>query len=217
MWLFRFGFASPFKPHVSKRGYSHKGWYINRGQVTQGSNVVAVIIPREKKDRRTKMGRPIRVAIAGIGNCANSLISGVQWYKEFYAKAKPGDLIPGLVHETIGDYKVTDIEFVAAFDVDERKVGKDLCEAIFAETNMAYDYGVKMPRSGVTVQMGPVLDGVPEHLANFCIPVKVAKKDPDACNSIVDETGSRRLQFVPVKVCGGLLSSGYCVFPIGVV
>ena len=68
------------------------------------------------------MSKKIKVAIVGIGNCANSLVSGIEWYRQFYANAKPGDRVPGLIHETIADYKVTDIEVVAAFDVDERKV-----------------------------------------------------------------------------------------------
>ncbi|MBN1918898.1 MAG: inositol-3-phosphate synthase [Verrucomicrobia bacterium] len=128
--------------------------------------------------------KKIRVAVVGIGNCANSLVSGIQWYKQWYAGAKQGDRVPGLVHETIGGYKVTDIEFVAAFDVDARKVGKDLAEAIFTETNMAYDYGVKVPKTGVIVQKGPVLDGVPEHLANFpAAPVKIS----DAPELTLDE------------------------------
>ncbi|MEW5815430.1 MAG: myo-inositol-1-phosphate synthase [Spirochaetota bacterium] len=137
--------------------------------------------------------RSIRVAIAGIGNCANSIISGIQWYREFYKKAEPGSRVPGLVHETIQNYKVTDIEVVAAFDVDERKVGKDLSEAIFAETNMAYKYALKMPKTGVIVQMGPVLDGVPAHLANFEIPVKAAHKPPVDVVKVLKESGAEIL------------------------
>jgi myo-inositol-1-phosphate synthase len=144
------------------------------------------------------MSRTIKVAVAGIGNCATSLISGIQWYKEFYSKAKPGERVPGLVHEDIGGYKVTDIEVVAAFDVDERKVGKDLSEAIFAETNMTYDYGVNVPKTGVIVQMGPVLDGVPEHLANFDIPVKVAKCESCNIAQVLKDSGAEMLlNFLP--------------------
>jgi myo-inositol-1-phosphate synthase len=140
----------------------------------------------------------IKCAIVGVGNCANSLVSGVQWYKEYYKKAKPGDRVPGLVHEEIAGYKVTDLEFVAAFDVDERKVGKDLSEAIFAETNMAYDFGVKVPHMGVEVQMGPVLDGVPEHLANFFIPVIPAKRKPCNVAQVLRDSGAEiLLNFLP--------------------
>ena len=153
------------------------------------------LLGRRKLTTRSKS---IKVAIVGVGNCATSLVSGVEWYKKFYAKAKKGERVPGLVHEVIAGYKVTDIEFVAAFDVDERKVGKDLSQAIFTESNMAYDYGVKMPRSGVEVLMGPVLDGVPEHLATFAIPVKPAKKK--ACNvaKVLRESGAEILMnFLP--------------------
>jgi myo-inositol-1-phosphate synthase len=144
------------------------------------------------------MGQSIRTAIVGIGNCANSLVSGVQWYREFYANAKPGDRVPGLVHESIGDYKVTDIEFVAAFDVDERKVGKDLSEAIYSEANMAYRYDVNLAKLNVPVHMGPVLDGVPDHLANFHIPVKPARKDPCDVVKVLKDSGAEiLLNFLP--------------------
>jgi myo-inositol-1-phosphate synthase len=152
----------------------------------------------ETNERSVMMSKKIRVAIVGVGNCANSLVSGIQWYHEFYQQAKPASRVPGLVHEEIKGYKVTDIEFVAAFDVDSRKVGKDLSEAIFSEANMAYDYGVKMPRLNVPVQMGPVLDGVPEHLANFFIPVKPAKKDPcDVAKALKDSGAELLLNFLP--------------------
>ncbi|MBU6410164.1 MAG: inositol-3-phosphate synthase, partial [Verrucomicrobia bacterium] len=151
-------------------------------------------------DRQKNLGKGgiIKVAIVGVGNCANSLVSGIQWYKEFYAKAKNGDRVPGLVHEVIAGYKVTDIEFVAAFDVDERKVGQDLSKAIFTEANMAYDYGVKMPHLGVEVMMGPVLDGVPEHLATFDIPVKPAKQKPCDVAKVLRDSGAEiLLNFLP--------------------
>ena len=121
------------------------------------------------------MAGKIKVAVVGIGNCTHSLVAGIEWYKKYYQMKKADDRVPGLVHEVIGDYKVIDIEVVAAFDVDKRKVGKDLAEAIFAKTNMAYKYDVDVPNLGVTVQMGPVLDGVPGHLANFPIcPVEIS-------------------------------------------
>jgi len=147
---------------------------------------------------RSAAQKKIKVAIVGVGNCANSLVSGIQWYREFYAKAKPGDRVPGLVHEVISGYKVTDIEVVAAFDVDERKVGKDLSEAIFTEANMAYDYGVQVPHTGVEVLMGPVLDGVPEHLATFDIPVRPAGKKPCDVAKVLKAGGAEiLLSFLP--------------------
>ena len=78
----------------------------------------------------------IRVAIVGVGNCASSLIQG----RTYYADAKEGDLIPGLMHVNLGGYHVRDVEFVAAFDVDREKVGKDLSEAIFAGQNNTFTF-----------------------------------------------------------------------------
>ncbi|TDL44783.1 inositol-3-phosphate synthase [Kocuria rosea] len=98
---------------------------------------------------------PIRVAVAGVGNCASSLIQGVH----FYAGADPAATVPGLMHVQFGDYHVSDIEFVAAFDVDAAKVGLDLCEAIGAGQNNTLVFA-SVPHSGVTVQRGPTLDGL---------------------------------------------------------
>ncbi|MGB9717618.1 MAG: inositol-3-phosphate synthase [Thermoproteota archaeon] len=102
------------------------------------------------------MGR-IRVAIAGVGNCASALVQGVYFYRE-----KEGDSI-GLAHPEIGGYRPGDIEFVAAFDVSRRKVGKDLSEAIFEKPNNTIRFQ-EVPRTGVTVKRGPVLDGVGRYL-----------------------------------------------------
>ncbi|MGQ1796622.1 inositol-3-phosphate synthase [Kocuria oceani] len=98
---------------------------------------------------------PIRVAVAGVGNCASSLIQGVH----FYADADPGETVPGLMHVVFGDYHVSDVQFVAAFDVDAAKVGVDLCEAIGAGRNNTLAFA-SVPHTGVTVQRGPTLDGL---------------------------------------------------------
>ena len=97
----------------------------------------------------------IRVAIAGVGNCASSLVQGVH----FYADADPTTPVPGLMHVAFGDYHVRDIEFVAAFDVDATKVGTDLSEAIGASENNTIKL-CDVPSTGVTVQRGPTLDGL---------------------------------------------------------
>lgn len=97
----------------------------------------------------------IRVAIAGVGNCASSLIQGVH----YYADADPTSKVPGLMHVQFGDYHVRDLEFVAAFDVDAKKVGFDLSEAINASENNTITI-CDVPPLGVTVQRGPTLDGV---------------------------------------------------------
>jgi myo-inositol-1-phosphate synthase len=100
----------------------------------------------------------VRVAIVGVGNCASSLVQGV----EYYRKADPGDRVPGLMHVTFGDYHVSDLEFVAAFDVDAKKVGRDLAEAIVASENNTIKLA-DVPPTGVTVQRGPTYDGLGEY------------------------------------------------------
>lgn len=100
----------------------------------------------------------IRVAIAGVGNCASSLIQGVH----FYADADPAGKVPGLMHVTFGPYHVSDIEFVTAFDVDEKKVGLDLSEAICASENNTIKIA-DVPPLGVRVQRGPTLDGLGDY------------------------------------------------------
>lgn len=97
----------------------------------------------------------VRVAIAGVGNCATSLIQGVHYYRD----ADPAGTVPGLMHVTFGDYHVSDVQFVAAFDVDDKKVGKDLSEAINASENNTIHIA-DVPTLGVEVQRGPTLDGL---------------------------------------------------------
>ena len=101
---------------------------------------------------------PVKVAIAGVGNCANSLIQGVA----FYADAVEGAVIPGLMHNRLGPYAVGDIEFVAAFDVDSLKVGEDLSVAMWASQNSTFRFA-EVGASGVVVQRGPTLDGLGEY------------------------------------------------------
>ncbi|MFI5068559.1 MAG: inositol-3-phosphate synthase [Streptosporangiales bacterium] len=100
----------------------------------------------------------VRVAIVGVGNCASSLVQGVEYYKD----ADPGGRVPGLMHVAFGPYHVRDVEFVAAFDVDAKKVGRDLAEAIGASENNTIKI-CDVPPTGVTVQRGPTLDGLGEY------------------------------------------------------
>src|SRR5688572_22674088 len=102
--------------------------------------------------------RTIRIAIAGVGNCASSLVQGISYY------AAPDADPTGLLHRELGGYRVADIEPVAAFDIDVRKVGRPLEEAIFAPPNNTTVFHRAVNPSSVTVQMGPVLDGVGEHM-----------------------------------------------------
>jgi myo-inositol-1-phosphate synthase len=97
----------------------------------------------------------VRVAIVGVGNCASSLVQGVEYYRH----ADPTDRVPGLMHVTFGDYHVSDVTFVAAFDVDAKKVGRDLAEAIVASENNTIKI-CDVPPTGVMVQRGPTLDGL---------------------------------------------------------
>ena len=98
---------------------------------------------------------PIRVAIVGVGNCASSLVQGVEYYKN----AEPGTRVPGLMHVQFGEYHVSDLKFVAAFDVDAKKVGFDLAEAIGASENNTIKFADVAP-TGITVQRGRTLDGL---------------------------------------------------------
>jgi len=101
----------------------------------------------------------IRVAIVGVGNCASALIQGV----EYYRNAKENEFVPGLMHVKFGNYHVRDIKFVAAFDVNKLKIGKDLSEAIFTEPNCCARFA-EVPKLGVKVLSSPILDGVASHM-----------------------------------------------------
>jgi myo-inositol-1-phosphate synthase len=111
------------------------------------------------------MSGKIKVAVVGIGNCASSLIQGVEYYKDVISN---DELVPGLMHNIFGGYMIRDIEFVAAFDVDKRKVGKPLNKAIFEKPNNTKIFQKEIPKWGdVIVQKGPVMDGVAEHMAEY--------------------------------------------------
>ena len=97
----------------------------------------------------------VRVAIVGVGNCASSLVQGVEYYKD----ARPDQRVPGLMHVDLGGYHVRDVEFVAAFDVDAKKVGQDVAHAIASSENNTIKFA-DVPPTGVTVQRGPTLDGL---------------------------------------------------------
>lgn len=107
----------------------------------------------------------IRVAIAGLGNCASMLIQGIEYYKQ-----KGSDYTTGLITPLVGKYRVTDIQVVAAFDVSSQKVGKDISEAIFEKPNITQRI-VEMKKSGVKVELGPLLDGVAPHMTEVFSPL----------------------------------------------
>ncbi len=110
---------------------------------------------------------PIRIAIAGIGNCASSLLQGLAYYAKANSNSRNGHHAAGLLHPAIGGYRPSDIRVVAAFDIDERKVGKPLEAACLAEPNCTTQFLKRYPRYGVRVQMGPVLDGVAPHMRQY--------------------------------------------------
>ena len=118
--------------------------------------------------------KKVRVAIIGVGNCASSLVQGVQVYRD----AADGVFIPGLMHATLGGYHIGDIEFTAAFDVVEGKVGKDLAEAIYAYPNNTYRFA-EVPKLGVPVYRGMTHDGLGKYLS------EVVKKAPGPTDDIV--------------------------------
>jgi myo-inositol-1-phosphate synthase len=129
----------------------------------------------------------IRVAIVGVGNCAASLVQGVEYYKD----ANPNAQVPGLMHVQFGDYHVRDVKFVAAFDVDAKKVGQDLSAAIFASENNTIKIS-DVPPTGVTVQKGHTLDG----LGKYYREMVVESDEPSA--DIVKELKDKN---VDVLVC----------------
>ncbi len=107
----------------------------------------------------------IRVGIVGVGNCASSLVQGIEYYR--HTSRQEGFEHTGLMHFDLAGYLPHDLEVACAFDIDERKVGQPLHQAIFAKPNKAIDIWTELPEYGVTVAMGPVLDGVSEHMADY--------------------------------------------------
>jgi len=137
----------------------------------------------------------IRVAVAGVGNCASSLVQGIAAY------SRPNAETLGLAHPDLGGYKASDIEFVAAFDVDERKVGRPLEDAIFAPPNCTLVFQREIPKTNVSVRMAPVLDGVSEHMKDFPADRTfiVAKAEPvDVAKILRDSRADVLINYVPV-------------------
>ena len=144
------------------------------------------------------MGK-IRVAIAGVGNCASSLIQGIEYYKALDKNHPERSL--GLMHFNLGGYKPDDIEFVAAFDIDKRKVDKPLKEAIFAQPNCTKAFNKNIPDIPVTVMMGNVLDGLSSHMQDYSEnrTFLVARKKPCDVVNVLKQTGADILiSYLPV-------------------
>jgi myo-inositol-1-phosphate synthase len=133
----------------------------------------------------------IRLAIAGVGNCASSLLQGVEYYKD----AEATDQVPGLMHVDLGGYHVGDLQMVAAFDVDARKVGVDVAKAIFTAPNNTVKFS-DVPETGVTVQRGPTLDGFGEFYQETC---EESPADPvDVAQALRDARADVLVSYLPV-------------------
>src|SRR5499427_230792 len=143
------------------------------------------------------MSKNIKVAVAGVGNCASSLVQGVEYYRD-----RSGSSVDGIMRQSIGGYLCSDVEFVAAFDVDRRKVGRPLEEAIFAKPNCTRIFQSALPVSNVIVQAGPVLDGVAAHMADY-----------------PDDAAFRPADLEPADIAAALRASGaevlLCYLPVG--
>src|SRR5262245_47804836 len=133
----------------------------------------------------------VRVAIVGVGNCASSLVQGVQYYQD----ADETTSVPGLMHVRFGPYHVRDVKFVAAFDVDAKKVGFDLSEAIFASENNTIKIA-DVPPTNVTVQRGPTLDGIGKYYADT---IEVSDAEPvDVVQVLKDKQVDVLISYLPV-------------------
>ena len=133
----------------------------------------------------------IRLAIAGVGNCANSLVQGLQ----YYADANPDDEVPGLMHVVLGGYHISDIEVVAAFDVDAAKVGQDIGKAIWAGQNNTIKFA-DVPDLGVRVQRAPTLDGFGKYYKLTC---EESPAEPiDVTQALRDSGADVLVSYLPV-------------------
>jgi len=140
----------------------------------------------------------IKIAIAGVGNCASSLVQGLYYYKKV---TNNDELVPGLMHNVLGNYKISDIKVVAAFDIDKRKVGKDLSEAIFALPNCTKVFCKNIPKMKVKVKMAPILDGVASHMKEYpeektFLPAKL--KPVDIVKELKKSGAEILINYVPV-------------------
>src|SRR3954464_222237 len=127
-----------------------------------------------KQNGKARLDDRVRVALVGVGNCANSLLQGVEYYKD----APDDEFVPGLMHVNLGGYHIRDIEFTAAFDVTTPKVGKDLSEAIWAHPNDTIKFA-DVPKTGVTVSRGMTHDGLGKYIS------EVVEKAPGETDDVV--------------------------------
>ena len=152
------------------------------------ANVTALVSGNGKTPAR---GKKIRVAIVGVGNCASSLIQG----RYYYENASETDFVPGLMHVNLGGYHVRDIEFVAAFDIDKNKVGKDLSEAIYEKPNNTIVFQ-KVPHLGVKVERGMTHDGLGKYLSQII--EKAPGPTADVVGILKDKKVDVLINYLPV-------------------
>jgi myo-inositol-1-phosphate synthase len=136
----------------------------------------------------------VRVAIAGVGNCASALVQGVHYYRD----AKEDVTVPGLMHVVFGGYHVRDVRFVAAFEVNRGKIGLDLAEAIWAEPNVCVKFGGDVPRLGVRVSAGPILDSVAPHMREPFRVYGVGVEPVDVAGVLREAGADVLVNFLPV-------------------
>ncbi len=134
----------------------------------------------------------IKVAIAGVGCCTSHLVQGIYKYNDVVDNSKE---IPGLMHPVLGKYKIRDIKYVAAFDIDKNKIGKDLSEAIFSKPNNMTKFA-DVPRQNVEVKMAPIYDGAPEHLRRF-YEVADNSEPCDVVKELKDSGAEVLVNFIP--------------------
>ena len=148
--------------------------------------------PQSSKPQREK----IRVAIVGVGNCASSLVQGLEYYQH-----NDSTKAAGLIHPELGGYRIEDVEIVAAFDVDHRKVGQPLNKAIFARPNCTVVFQPDFSEISVTVKMGPVLDGVASHMSLYPVnrAFRLSEAEPVNVSDVLRETNAEVLVcYLPV-------------------
>ena len=133
----------------------------------------------------------VRIAIVGLGNCASSLVQGLEYYKD----ADPAERVPGLMHVELGGYHIRDVEVVAAFDVDAKKVGKDVSEAIFTEPNNTIRFS-DVPPTGVTVMRGRTLDGLGTYYRDTI--VESDEPEADVVQVLRDARADVLISYLPV-------------------
>src|SRR5206468_11481596 len=138
-----------------------------------------------KQNGKARVDKRVRVALVGVGNCANSLLQGVEYYKD----APDDQFVPGLMHVNLGGYHVRDVEFVAAFDVTKDKVGKDLADAIWAHPNDTIKFA-DVPKAGVEVSRGMTHDGIGKYLS------QVVEKAPGETDDVIGILKERNVDVV---------------------